>query len=143
LVNVLCIDRTSSPELGVVLPNKPGDKLTHPKRPAMTGRKKPTKNAIQNKKDMELRSQEAKASAITSGGANKGQQPRMSQAVGGFNLLAHLVVNKPAAGTGGSSRASVALSPIPLSSSLGESTGSAGGELGSSFGSLGGSLTSG
>lgn len=126
----------SKGELGVVLPNKPGDKLTHPKRPTMAGRKKPTKNAIQNKKEMELRSQEAKAAA---GGAAKDNKPRMSQSVGGLNLLAHLVVNKPL--NGSPSRNSVALSPANSASSLTDSASSSSYDLMAK--GLGGSLTTG
>lgn len=76
----------------MVLPSKPGDKLVHPKRPTMTGRKKPTKNAIQNKKEMELKSAEVKASVgASSSGTVTPKQPRISQSIGGFSLLANLV----------------------------------------------------
>lgn len=101
----------------------------------MAGRRKPTKNAIQNKKDMELKSQEAKAAA--GGGAKDNKMPRVPQSVGGFNLLAHLVVNKPL--NGSSPRNSVALSTAPSLSSLNDSASSSTGDLLSK--GLGGSLT--
>jgi hypothetical protein len=140
---ILLTDRVGSPKaadgLGVVLPYKPGDKLTQPKRPVMTGRKKPTKNAIQNKKDMELRSQEAKvaagATSGSAGAAGAGKLPRMSHSVGGFGLLAQLVVSK-SVNNGSSPRSPASLSPVPSFSNLNDAT-SGGAGTGPS---LGGSL---
>ncbi len=86
-----------------MLPTKPGEKLTMPRRTAVTGRRKPTKNAIQNKRDVELRSAEAKNAAASSSAPATKPPPRASQSIGGFNLLANLVANKALAGSTNSS----------------------------------------
>ena len=106
----------------------------------MTGRRKPTKNAVQNKKDMEVRSQEAKVAAGAASGSAGGaaaKLPRMSQSVGGFGLLAQLVVSK-SINNGGSPRSPVASSPVPSFNNLNDSAGGADGAGGGA--SFGGSL---